>query len=80
MDWAFHPLSSANYRSPRQLWHYDIRNDPDSLAEAQIGVWENYGLDEEASIPNIVTNNNTVVPETPFASSLNYFSQQKSIL
>lgn len=68
LDWAFHPLSSANYRSPRQLWHSGIRNalfnDPDSLAEAQIGGWEDYGLDEEAPIPNIETNNNIVVPET----------------
>ena len=40
-NWAFHPLSSANNRSTRQLWYMGMRNilanDPESLEEAQIG-------------------------------------------
>ena len=63
-EWAFHPLSSSNNRSPRQLWFMGmqnlISNDPNSLEEAQIGGWNEYGIDEEAPIPDINTNNNIV--------------------
>lgn len=42
-----------------------MENDPDSLDGAQIGAWEEYGLDEEAPVPpEVNTNNNVSVPET----------------
>lgn len=67
-DWAYHPLSSAGNKSPRQLWFIGMRNmlenDPNSLAEAQIGEWDEYGLDEEANVPDVNTDNNVIIPET----------------
>ena len=46
-DWALHPLSSANNRSPRQLWHLGMTSllylDPESLEVAQLGGRDVYG-------------------------------------
>jgi len=41
-------------------------NDPLSLDEAQIGGWNEYGLDEDAPVPDVDENaiNNVIVPET----------------
>lgn len=69
--WAFHPISSANNRSPNQLWHYGMTRllqlDPQSASDLMIGSWGEYGLDEEAPMPPVQTDNDVVVPESRIA-------------
>ena len=69
--WAFHPISSANNRSPNQLWHYGMTQllhlDPQSANDVMIGPWNEYGLDEEAPMPPVDTDNDVVVPESRIA-------------
>lgn len=65
-NWSHHPLSSANNRSPRQLWHLGMTNllhlDPTSIEDAQIGGWDEYGVDEEAPMSDVNTDNNVNAP------------------
>ena len=70
-DWEFHPLSSENNRSPRQLWHSGITRlsnmDPRAVENMLTNVREDfadYGIDEEAPLPKIDSDNVVVVPET----------------
>lgn len=67
-DWAFHPMSSAHNKSPRQLWHEGmtrvIENDPLSLEAAQVQSWHDYGIDETAPLPEINSDNDVEIPET----------------
>ena len=70
-DWEFHPLSSENNRSPRQLWHWGITRlsniDPIEVENMLTNVGEDfadYGIDEEAPLPEIDSDNIVVVPET----------------
>ena len=66
--WAFHPISTANNRSPNQLWHYGMTRllqlDPQSTNDVMIGTWDEYGLDEEVPVPPVDTDNNVTVPES----------------
>lgn len=54
-DWAFHPLSTADNKSPRQLWHLGMTNllntDPESLEAAEISNWDDYGIDDDGPLP-----------------------------
>ena len=65
--WAFHPLSSAQNRSPNQLWHLGLSRfhnlDPETEDQALVGNWNEYGLDEDAPLPNVNTDNNVQVPD-----------------
>ena len=67
-DWEFHPISTENNRSPRQLWHQGMsrrmRVDPESPEAAGILSWNHYGIDEDVQFPNIETNNDVSVPES----------------
>ena len=84
-DWAFHPISTANNRSPRQLWHYGMnrlsRVDPQSGEEA-IGMcmWNEHGIDEEAPSPDINSDNNVVVPETRVSLNNEQEQQLKQVV
>lgn len=65
--WNWHPLSSANNKSPEQLWQfgmlaYNISNE-DSLN------YSLYGIDEEGPPPEINSDNNIVVPESSIVLS-----------
>ena len=66
-DWAYHPISSANNRSPYQLWHSGmaqlLHNHPQSAEDALINTWEEYGTDEEAPFPDVETDN-VVIPSS----------------
>ncbi len=66
--WAFHPLSSAQNRSPNQLWHLGFSRfyslDPRTEEQAMVGNWNEYGLDEDAPLPNVDSDNNVRVPES----------------
>ena len=68
-DRAHHPISTANNRSPHQLWHYGmtrlIHIDPVSAEEVMVNTWEEYGIDEEAPYPDVDADNNVVIPESP---------------
>ena len=50
-DWAFHPISTENNRSPRQLWHQGMsrrmRVDPESPEAAGILNWNRYGSEDD---------------------------------
>eukprot|EP00794_Sanderia_malayensis_P014733 gene14733-16268_t len=70
-DWAFHPLSSENNRSPRQLWHSGITRlsniDPVEVESMLPNIGQDYaqyGIDEELALHQIDSDNNVVVPET----------------
>eukprot|EP00112_Aurelia_sp_Birch-Aquarium-sp1_P003700 Seg1416.2 transcript_id=Seg1416.2/GoldUCD/mRNA.D3Y31 product="hypothetical protein" protein_id=Seg1416.2/GoldUCD/D3Y31 len=67
-DWLFHPISTAGYRSPRQLWHYGMTRlmsyDPDTPEAAGIIDWVAYGVDEEAPFPDAQTSNDVSVPNS----------------
>eukprot|EP00794_Sanderia_malayensis_P014537 gene14537-16040_t len=61
--WNWHPLSSANNRSPEQLWssgnhEYNVERDREGRD------YSLYGVDEEAPTPAIDSDNDVVVPET----------------
>ena len=66
--WAFHPLSSAQNRSPNQLWHLGFARfyslNPETEDQAMVGNWNEYGLDENAPLPNVNSDNNIQVPES----------------
>lgn len=67
-DWAHHPISSANNRSPFQLWfsrmHHLSHVDPQSVEDALVNTWNGYGIDEEAPFPEVETDNNVVIPSS----------------
>lgn len=67
-DWAHHPISTVNNRSPHQLWHYGMARllhiDPQSAEEAMVNMCDEYGMDEEAPYPDVETDNDVVIPET----------------
>ena len=73
--WNWHPLSSANNRSPEQLWQsgmhaYNISNEEagDRLDHSL------YGIDEEGTPPEINSDNDIAVPESSIALSDEQFS------
>ena len=78
--WAFHPLSSARNRSPNQLWHLGLSRfyslDPETADQAMVTDWNEYGLDEDAPLPNVDTDNNVQVP----ASRIPLTEEQSGIL
>ena len=65
--WDYHPFSSKNNRSPRQLWHLGIScrfvSDPQSPEVMGLQSWNESGIDEEAPFPEIETDNNIEIPE-----------------
>lgn len=67
-DWAFHPLSTADNKSPRQLWHLGMTNllntDPESLEAAEISNWDDYGIDDDGPLPHVQSDNDVQVPTT----------------
>ena len=67
-DWNFHPLSSANNQSPRQLWHSGITRlsivDPTCPEILGLSNWDDYRIDDDSSFPEIETSNNVVVPNS----------------
>ena len=78
-DWAHHPISTANNRSPHQLWRYGMTClfyiDPQSAEESLLNTWDNYGIDEEAPYPDVETDNDVVIPESPIHLNENQQSQ-----
>lgn len=56
-DWSWHPLSSANNRSPQQLWRSGFVYRDDNIQN-----FEAYGIDEDGPISSIVTENDVSVP------------------
>ena len=65
-DWAHHPMSSANNRSPFQLWysrmHHLSHVDPETVQDALVNTWDDYGIDEDAPFPEVETDNHVVIP------------------
>ena len=66
--WAFHPLSSAQNRSPSQLWQLGFSRfysfDPQTEEQAMVCDWDEYGMDEDAPLPNVDSDNDVQVPES----------------
>ena len=82
-DWNFHPLSSANNQSPRQLWHSGITRlsivDPTSPEILGLSNWDYYEIDDGSPFPEIDTPNNVVVPNSrisPCENHWRYLQQQ----
>ena len=65
-DWAHHPISSANHRSPFQLWYSGMTQllhvDPESVEDALVNTWNDYGIEEETTFSDVETENNVIVP------------------
>ena len=65
----YHPFSSENNRSPRQLWHLGIScrfvSDPQSPEVVVVQIWNEYGI-EEAPFPQIETDDNVEIPPCKF--------------
>ena len=51
-SWDYHPLSSGDNRSPRQLWLLGMScrfvSDPQPPEVMSLQSWNEYGIDEEA--------------------------------
>ena len=82
-DWNFHPLSSANNQSPRQLWHSGITRlsivDPASPEILVLSNWNDYWIVDGSPFPEIETPNNVVVPNSrisPCQNHRRYLQQQ----
>ena len=73
-DWAHHPISTANNRSPYQIWYYGMTRlmqiDPESAEQAMVNAWDEYGMDEEAPFPDVDTDNDVIVPEAQTNNSI----------
>ena len=39
--------------------------DPQSAEESLLNTWDDYGIDEEAPYPDVETDNDVVIPESP---------------
>ena len=65
-DGAHYPISSANNQSPFQLWYSRMHHlsyiDLQSVEDALVNTWNDYGIDEEAPFPEIETDNDVVIP------------------
>ena len=76
-DRNFHPLSSANNQSPRQLWHSSITRlsivDPTSPEILGLSNWDDYGIDDGLPFPEIETPNNVVVPNSRISLCQNHW-------
>ena len=72
--WNWHPLSSANNKSPKQLWQsgmhaYNINEGAGDSLDYSL-----YGIDEEGPLPEINSDNDIVVPESSIVLSDEQFS------
>lgn len=70
-DWNNHPLSSCRNRSPTQLWHEGVLRNMGSsnsaitsLQSGAVEDWSEYGIDEDAPMPPVDSDNNVIVPIT----------------
>lgn len=57
-QWNHHGIRTANHKTPLALWHTNVANIPDDAVINE----ESYGIDYDGPIPEIVTDNNVIVP------------------
>lgn len=70
-DWNFHPLSSEQYRSPRQLFHLGMISSGTTNMQNNNQSFEDIGIDEEGPMPEIESDNDVMVPESSINLSEN---------
>lgn len=73
-QWNYHGLRTMQGMSPLALWHSGIVSDPG--ADVSIDGENEYGVDDDAPLPELQTDNNVQVPECVFQLT----DEQKELL
>lgn len=59
-QWNYHGMRTTGHHSPLALWNMSLLQTSDAAEVLDI---ESYGIDQDGPIPDIITDNNVVVPE-----------------
>ena len=75
-QWNNHGIRTANHKTPLMLWQtniYCLTDDPGTVNV------QDYGVDYEGPLPEITSNNNIIVPETPQLSEEQYQELRQTV-
>ncbi|KXJ20659.1 hypothetical protein AC249_AIPGENE921 [Exaiptasia diaphana] len=62
-QWNYHGMRTCGHQSPLCLWNMSLLDTPD---DASVLNLDTYGVDPDGPLPDVITDNNVVVPEFTF--------------